>query len=194
MSNISYLTYYKGNNKNPSLQSFPKILALLCFIGIQDAALHPLSAILTIHCSLTYCSCRLPAPKVAAFRKPRVSEAGRSPAESTRGPANQSASTPKSVALYPQGLNAKHIIATSTGTYESKPIAVKVKGSSGVEIPVVDAEPTEPGEAEAAASAADHCFFTIDGMPAGSNADRLAPGIYIERDHGKTRKFIKHLR
>ncbi len=89
---------------------------------------------------------------------------------------------------------AKRIIATSTGTYESKPIAVKVKGSSGVEIPVVDAEPTEPGEAEAAASAADHCFFTIDGMPAGSNADRLAPGIYIERDHGKTRKFIKHLR
>ena len=43
-------------------------------------------------------------------------------------------------------------------------------------------------------SSADHCFFTIDGMPAGSNADRLAPGIYIERDHGKTRKFIKHLR
>jgi len=26
----------------------------------------------------------------------------------------------------------------------------------------------------------------------GSDADRLAPGIYIERDHGKTRKFIKH--
>ena len=86
MSNISYLTYYKGNNKNPSLQSFPKILALLCFIGIQDAALHPLSAILTIHCSLTYCSCRLPAPKVAAFRKPRVSEAGRSPVRRKRQP------------------------------------------------------------------------------------------------------------
>jgi len=89
---------------------------------------------------------------------------------------------------------AKRIIATSTGTYESKPIAVKVKGSSGVELPVVDAEPTEPGEAEAAASAADHCFFTIGGFPAGSDADRLAPGIYIERDHGKTRKFIKYLR
>ena len=87
---------------------------------------------------------------------------------------------------------AKRIIATSTGTYESKPIAVKVKGTSGVELPVVDAEQTEPGEAEAAASDADHCFFTIDGMPAGSDADRLAPGIYIERDHGKTRKFIKH--
>ena len=29
-------------------------------------------------------------------------------------------------------------------------------------------------------------------MAAGSDPDRLAPGIYIERDHGKTRKFIKH--
>ena len=87
---------------------------------------------------------------------------------------------------------AKRIIATSTGTYESKPIVVKVKGTSGVELPVVDAEQPQPGDAEAAASAADHCFFTIDGLPAGSDADRLAPGIYIERDHGKTRKFIKH--
>ena len=87
---------------------------------------------------------------------------------------------------------AKRIIATSTGTYESKPIAVKVEGISGVELPVVNAEPTETGEEGASASAADHCFFTIDGLPAGSDADRLAPGIYIERDHGKTRKFIKH--
>ena len=87
---------------------------------------------------------------------------------------------------------AKRIIETSTGTYESKPIAVKVKGTSGVELPVVNAEPTETGEEGAAASDADHCFFTIDGMAAGCDADRLAPGIYIERDHGKTRKFIKH--
>ena len=87
---------------------------------------------------------------------------------------------------------AKRIIATSTGTYESKPIAVKVEGISGVELPVVNAEPTETGEEGAAVSAADHCFFTIDGLPAGSDSDRLAPGIYIERDHGKTRKFIKH--
>ena len=87
---------------------------------------------------------------------------------------------------------AKRIIETSTGTYESKPIAVKVKGISGVELPVVDAEPAEPVEAETVASASDHTFFTIDGMAAGSDPDRLAPGIYIERDHGKTRKFIKH--
>lgn len=84
---------------------------------------------------------------------------------------------------------AKRIIETSTGTYESKPIAVKVKGISGIELPVVDAE---QGEVEATASDADHCFFTIDGLPAGSDPDRLAPGVYIERDHGKTRKFIKH--
>ncbi len=84
---------------------------------------------------------------------------------------------------------AKRIIETSTGTYDSKPIAVKVKGISGIELPVVDAE---QGEVEATASDADHCFFTIDGLPAGSDPDRLAPGVYIERDHGKTRKFIKH--
>ena len=62
--------------------------------------------------------------------------------------------------------------------------------TSGVELPVVEAMP----EAEEAASTidADHFFFTNDGIPAGSNPDRLAPGIYIERDHGKTRKFIKH--
>lgn len=85
---------------------------------------------------------------------------------------------------------AKRIIETSTGTYESKPFTVKVKGVSGVSLPVVDADQTEP-EASSAVDA-DHCFFTIDGIPAGSDADRLAPGIYIERDHGKTRKFIKH--
>ena len=84
---------------------------------------------------------------------------------------------------------AKRIIATSTGTYESKPISVKVEGISGVELPVVETGPAAP---TASASAADHSFFTIDGMPAGSDSDRLAPGIYIERDHGKTRKFIKH--
>lgn len=82
---------------------------------------------------------------------------------------------------------ANRIIETSTGKYESKPIAIKVKGTSGVELPVVEAKP------EAASTTdADHFFFTIDGIPAGSNPDRLAPGIYIEHDHGKTRKFIKH--
>ena len=62
--------------------------------------------------------------------------------------------------------------------------------TSGVGLPVVEAKP----EAEEAASTtdADHFFFTIDGIPAGSEHDRLAPGIYIEHDHGKTRKFIKH--
>ena len=85
---------------------------------------------------------------------------------------------------------AKRIVETSTGTYESKPMTVKVLRTSGVEIPVIETESVAPKETEA--SAADHCFFTIDGMAAGSDADRLAPGIYIERDHGKTRKFIKH--
>ena len=84
---------------------------------------------------------------------------------------------------------AKRIIETSTGKYESKPIAIKVKGASGVELPVVEAKP-EAAEA-ASTTDADHFFFTIDGIPAGSNPDRLAPGIYIEHDHGKTRKFIK---
>ena len=86
---------------------------------------------------------------------------------------------------------AKRIIETSTGTYESKPVTVKVKGTSGVELPVVEADPTAQEESKAV-SDADHIFFTIDGMPAGSDPDRLVPGIYIERDHGKTRKFIKH--
>ncbi len=69
-------------------------------------------------------------------------------------------------------------------------LALPIRKPSGVEIPVIETESVAPKETEA--SAADHCFFTIDGLPAGSDADRLAPGIYIERDHGKTRKFIKH--
>jgi len=81
----------------------------------------------------------------------------------------------------------RRVIETSTGTYKSKPITININPfPSGVEGIDNDSTPNET------VSAADHCFFTIDGMPAGSDADRLAPGIYIERDHGKTRKFIKH--
>jgi len=87
----------------------------------------------------------------------------------------------------------KRVIETSSGTYESKPIKIVIKTApAGVEEIGEDFDIDNDGTPKTTAVDEDHCFFTIDGMAAGSDADRLAPGIYIERDHGKTRKFIKH--
>ena len=94
-------------------------------------------------------------------------------------------------ALAPGKTTMKRVIETSGGTFESHEIKLTVidPDVAGVELPV--AEPAAPGSMPANAISGSAEYFTIDGLPAGCDADRLAPGIYIERDHGKTRKFIK---
>ncbi len=95
-------------------------------------------------------------------------------------------------ALAPGKTTMKRVIETSSGTFESHEIKLTVidPDVAGVELPAVD--PTEQGGMPDYVGSASAEYFTIDGIPAGSDPDRLAPGIYIERDHGKTRKFIKH--
>ena len=94
-------------------------------------------------------------------------------------------------ALAPGKTTMKRVIETSSGTFESHEITLTVikPDPSGVDPPV--AEPAEPVSMPANAMSGTVEYFTIDGMSAGSDPDRLARGIYIERDHGKTRKFIK---
>ena len=91
----------------------------------------------------------------------------------------------------------KKVVETSTGDYESHEINVKVRGigESGVTLPVADEDPFNSNKNGASTSsdnlAAKCLYYSIDGRPAGNDASRLAPGVYIELRAGKACKFVK---
>ena len=92
-------------------------------------------------------------------------------------------------ALKPGETTLRRIVDTSTGEYKSHDIKLTILDTSGVTLPTVDPDQSEPAKRLNADGSS--TFYGIDGTPAGGNPDKLRPGVYIERRGNKTTKFIK---
>ena len=89
----------------------------------------------------------------------------------------------------------KRVVETSTGTYESRAVKVKVGDydPSGVALPTVDwtENPVQDSKNQNGNALTAVRFYSIDGRTAGNDASRLSPGVYIELRAGKACKFVK---